>query len=227
MKKLKKVIIYIVSVFCGYLAIGYFLHLVVFPENKPDISNYFEEGQQYYSKAEGFDQTVVAQKDGLVHCNLVVDPHASGPPKHIHTEFDEYFEIKNGELTVWVDGAIKKIRPGQIVHIPKGTPHKAYNETSETIHLKEGFPMPEKFAFYLSQIYGIMDHFQNFGQMPATLFMIAPLQQAGFDSFLAEGPPIFFQKVMFFVLTPAARLMGYKSYYNEFDLRNNKRTKHP
>jgi len=212
--------IYVIILIAGYIVIGYFLHLVVFPEKKPEVSSYFKKDQMFTSKAEGFDQSVVAQEKGVVYCNLVVQPFAPGPPKHIHTKFDEYFEVQNGELSVWVDGEIKKIHPGEVVHIPKGTPHKPFNETSETIHLKESFAMPEKFAFYLSQVYQLMDYHPQFGKMPAMIFMLAPLHQAGFDSYLAEGPPVFIQKTIAFLAAPVARLMGYKSYYNPGELSN-------
>ncbi len=218
MKTFRKVIIYTIAVIAGYLTIGYLFHLVIFPENKPDVTTYFKEGQVYYSKAEGFRQTVVQQENGVVHCKLEVHPLAPGPPKHIHTTFDEYFEIENGELSIWVNGEIKRIQPGEIIHIPKGTPHKPFNETSDTIRLKKEFPLPEQFAFSLSQIYGLMDHAPDFGKMPSTIFILAPIHQAGFDSYLAEGPPVLIQKLIAFVFTPAARLMGYGSYYEEYDM---------
>lgn len=219
MNRLKKITLIVLIAITGYLAVGYLLHLVVFPEKKSEISDYFHKRHEFKSEAEGFYQEVVAQQDGLVYCNLVVSPFAPGPPKHIHTGFDEYFEVQNGELSVWVDGDIKRVKPGEVVHIPKGTPHQPFNETADTIYLKESFAMPEKFAFHLSQIYGLMDHHPNFGQMPAMVFMLAPLHVAGFDSFLYEGPPVFIQKLSSYLMTPIARLMGYKSYYEQYDVR--------
>jgi hypothetical protein len=45
----------------------------------------------------------------------------------------------------------------------------------------------------------------------------------GFDSQLADGPPIFLQKLTTFLVVPMARLFGYKSYYSEYDVRPCKR----
>lgn len=209
--------------FVGYLAIGYLFHLIIFPEKKPEISTYFHAGDEFTSEAEGFYQSVVAQHDGMVYCNLVVSPYAPGPPKHIHSSFDEYFEVQNGEMSVWVDGEVKKIKSGEVLHIPEGTPHQPLNETADTIHLKESFAMPEKFAFHLSQIYGLMDNHPKFGKMPAMLFMLAPLHLAGFDSYLHEGPPVFVQKLSSFLLTPISRVLGYKSYYQQYDVNRSKK----
>ena len=219
MKTFKKIIIYVIAVIAAYLIIGYLFHLVIFPEKKPGVSKYFEKGEVFYSKAEGVAQKVAKQENGFVYCDLEVHPFAPGPPMHIHTGFDESFEIDNGELSVWVNGEIKRINPGEVVYIPKGTPHKPFNETSDTIHLKKEFPLPEHFAFGLSQVYGLMDHHPDFGKMPAMIFMMAPIQQSGFDSYLAEGPLAPIQKTINFLVTPTARLMGFRSYYDEYNIK--------
>ena len=206
-------------IFIGlYLGIGNLLHRVIFPEKRPDVSSYFKPGPEFYSKAEGFRQKVVKQEKGFVHGHLEVEPFASGPPKHIHDDFDETFEIENGELTVWVGGEIKKLRPGQVLRIPKGTPHKPYNETADTIRLKGSFAFPEKFAFLLPQVYGFMDNNPDFGKSPKTIFQMALFQGAGFDSYLADGPPVPVQKATGFMVGPLARLLGFRSYYEKYDI---------
>ncbi|MBC7886909.1 MAG: hypothetical protein H7Z13_03410, partial [Ferruginibacter sp.] len=83
---------YFVIVLVAYLAIGYLLHTVVFPEQKPDISAYFKAGDIFYSKTEKIKQTVVKQENGFVFCAASIEPYAPGPPEHIHTDFDEVFE---------------------------------------------------------------------------------------------------------------------------------------
>ena len=209
---------YLFIVVAAYLATGYLLHAVIFPEKKPDISTYFKPGDIFYSKAEKVKQTVVKQENGYVYCSAVIEPFAPGPPMHIHTKFDEVFEITNGELSLWVNGEIKKLRPGQQLHIPKGTAHKPFNETADSIHTKGFIAFPEKFAFHLAQVYGLMDNDVNFGKSAGTMLQMSLLNHAGFDSYMA-GPPVFMQRAMAFLLTPATRLFGYKSYYPAYDIR--------
>lgn len=201
----------------AYLALGYLLHGVIFKEKKPPISNYFKPGQELHSRSEGFKQTVIKQTDGYVHCSLEIAPFAGGPPKHIHTGFDETFRVENGELTIWVDGTIKKIVPGQVLTIPKGTPHKPYNETGDTIRLKGAIAFPENFAFHLAQVYGVMDSQPGFEHSPGIFFQMPLFQRNGFDSYQADGPPVALQKILGFVVTPLSRLLGYKSYYAKYD----------
>jgi mannose-6-phosphate isomerase-like protein (cupin superfamily) len=217
-KIIKKTTMYIAIAITTYLAIGYLFHLVIFPEKKPAVSTYFKPGQQFYSKSEGFLQTVVKQENGNVFCSLEIEPFASGPPKHIHTGFDEFFEVSNGELTVWVNGEIKKIQPGEKLLIPKGTPHKPYNETSDTIFAKGSISFPEKFAYCLQQVYGVVDNTPGFEKSPKAILQMTMFSQAGFDSYAVDGPPVFVQRLTSFLLTPLARLCGYKSYYKKYDV---------
>jgi hypothetical protein len=113
---------------------------------------------------------------------------------------------------------VKKLKPGEVLHIPKGTPHQPFNETADTIKLKGTFAFPEKFAYALPHVYGVMDNDPDFVNSPAVILQMALFQDAGFDSYLAEGPPVFIQKTMGFIVTPIARLAGYKSYYKEYDI---------
>jgi mannose-6-phosphate isomerase-like protein (cupin superfamily) len=216
-KIVKKIAMIMLIVIASYLVIGNLLHRVIFPEKKPDVSTWFRPGQEFYSKTEKFRQTVIKQENGFVHCIAEIEPFAGGPPKHIHTNFDEIFEIENGELTLWVNGEIKKIRPGEVLRIPKGTPHKPYNETADTIRTKGAFAFPEKFAFTLAQVYAVADNQPGFEQSPTMIFQMPLFQSSGFDAYMVEGPPVFIQKAMGYLITPLSRALGYKSYYKKYD----------
>jgi mannose-6-phosphate isomerase-like protein (cupin superfamily) len=217
-KKIKKLMLYFLCFLVAYLVIGNLLHRIVFPEKKPNIATHFKPGQEFYSRAEGFRQIVTRQENGFVYGKLIAEPYAAGPPKHIHDGFDETFEIQNGELSLWIDGEVKKLRPGQVLHVPKGVPHKPYNKTAERIVVTGSFAFPEKFAFYLQQVYEFMDENPNFMKSPKTLLQMSLLQPAGFDSYIADGPPVVVQKAMAYVLAPLARMLGYKSYLPAFEV---------
>jgi mannose-6-phosphate isomerase-like protein (cupin superfamily) len=216
-KIIKKIAMLTLIFITSYLVIGNLLHRVVFPEQKPAASTWFKPGQQLYSKTEGFRQTVVKQENGYVHCRLEIEPFAAGPPSHIHTGFDEVFEVENGELTIWVDGETKKLHPGEVLCVPAGTPHKPFNLTADTIRMKGAIAFPEKFAFCLVQVYALMDSQPGFEQSPKAILQMPLFQTNGFDSYLAEGPPVFMQKAMGWVVVPMSRLLGYSSYYKAFD----------
>jgi mannose-6-phosphate isomerase-like protein (cupin superfamily) len=213
----KKIAMLALTLITAYLVLGNLLHRVIFPEKKPAVSTWFKPGQELYSKTEGFRQTVIKQGKGYVHCTLEMEPFAAGPPVHIHTGFDEVFEIENGELTVWVNGAIKKLHPGEVLLIPRGTPHKPYNETADTIRTKGAIAFPEKFAFCLVQVYAVMDNQPGFERSFKAILQMPLFQAEGFDSYVADGPPVLMQKAMGLVIAPMSRLLGYRSYYRAYD----------
>jgi mannose-6-phosphate isomerase-like protein (cupin superfamily) len=217
-KAIQRTAMYIFIFLAAYVGIGYLFHLVIFPENKPTVANYFKPGQQFYSKAEGFNQTVVKQENGHVYCTLQIDPFADGPPMHIHTTFDETFQVQNGTLSVLVDGKKIKLQPGDTLLVPRGTPHRPFNETADTISVKGEVAFPENFAYHLPQVYGIMDHTPGIATSPKMLLQMSLFWSEGFDSYVADGPPVPVQKAMGFLLTPFTRLIGYKSYYQQYDI---------
>ncbi len=53
MKGYKKVLLGIFLVLASYLPVGYFLHLIVFPETRPDLETYFEPGDIIDSEVGG------------------------------------------------------------------------------------------------------------------------------------------------------------------------------
>jgi hypothetical protein len=72
-----------------------------------------------------------------------------------------------------------------------------------------------EFAYHLSQLYRVVD---GMGGNPSALAMIMQFAVYGteMDAYMADGPPIIVQKAMRSLLAPTARLLGYKSYYEEY-----------
>lgn len=221
---IKKMAIYLFMAVAGYLSIGYLFHLLIFPENKPEVNNYFKPDDKFYSKVEGIKQRVVKQENGFVYCSAELEPLAEGPPRHIHASFDEVFEVVNGKLSIWVDGEVKQIVAGEKLFIPRGVPHKPFNETTEHIRIKGTIAFPEKFAYHLPQVYGVLEEKPDLVNSPGMVLQMALFNTAGFDSYLADGPPVVVQKITGFLVTPLARLLGYKSYYAAYDLRHQNAT---
>ena len=82
-----------------YLLVGNLFHRVVFPMPAPDPATYPKVGDVF-----GSGSDVLRIEDGWVYLRLVMEPRAKGPPPHVHQGFGEYFAVKEGTLTLWVDG---------------------------------------------------------------------------------------------------------------------------
>lgn len=200
----------------GYLAIGYLFHLVIFPETKPDPDSYFEPGDVIKSETQRNKIKVLSKGNDHLRLELTFYPGAEGPPPHIQTEWDEKYKVLSGELSLLLDGEEKKLAPGDEITIPRGIPHKPSNPSDETVVCE--VIMPAQFVLYLGQAYGYMDEDEKNAQPPRMIFQMAMLNQY-FDSYLGEGPPVWVQKVLNFLLIPLARLLGYKSFYEKYRLR--------
>ena len=51
-----------------------------------------------------------------------------GPPPHIHHFEDESFYLLEGNITFWAGGRTIHAKPGDFIHIPRGTVHSLKNE---------------------------------------------------------------------------------------------------
>jgi quercetin dioxygenase-like cupin family protein len=45
-----------------------------------------------------------------------------GPPPHTHA-WEEIYVVLSGEMDVLVDGVVKRLRTGDLAHVPANTPH--------------------------------------------------------------------------------------------------------
>lgn len=219
-QKIKRIFLWTSFAVIGYFVIGIILNYYIFPEKKPDYGSYFKPGDKLHSASEGFDQTVLWQKDGWIHTRLVIQPKGFGPPAHIHTNLDETFIVKEGVLSILVNGEKKILRAGESITVTKGTPHKPFNETDFPVIVESNEnekSLPVEFAYHLSQLYPFID---SLGEKPSNFALVMQLSVYGneMDAWLADGLPISVQKAMRYLLAPTARLLGYRNYYEKYKI---------
>ncbi len=210
MKRLKK---YGLAILIGlglYLGVGYFLHLVVFPEYKPNLTDYFIPGDVLPNKSGGYRQVVIQQEGGIVSTQLDMDPFSQGPPLHTHHTFDETFTALDKPVNLIVNNEVVVLAPGETIAAPAGVPHKMFNDTGEPVSMILT-NMPVQKLVYLTQVYGYMNEHQDNLNMGKALLQLSLILQY-FDSDTNEGPPVFVQNMLFFLMRPLARLLGYSSY---------------
>jgi len=200
-----------------YLIFGIVINEYVFPAATPDYANYFLPGDKLVSKYEGFDQTILGIKNGYLHTRLVVAPNAAGPPEHFHENFTETFTVKNGTLSMLVNGEKRILKAGETISVPPMTKHKPFNETGEPVLVEsdDEKTLPVEFGYHLSQLYGVMDSYPNGISVPQMMMQFAVYGTEA-DSYIADGPSLGTQKAMRVIMAPTARLLGYKNYYEEY-----------
>ena len=63
------------------------------------------------------------QTNGVLSMIEQTMPYNSGPPPHLHTGMEEMFYLIEGEMTVWVAGEIKVLKPDSFCLVPRNTVH--------------------------------------------------------------------------------------------------------
>lgn len=194
----------------AYFLLGGILFNHIFKPSRPDYAAFFKENSQFSSQMEGLSQEVKKVENGWAHCRMEMKAFASGPPEHVHETFDELFIVEKGTASMMVNGEKKTVKAGESILIPRGTPHKPFNETNEVVILNDltnQYPtMPDDFAYGLLLLFPAMDKIGD-ARSPKNLL---PLSAQGndFDTWSSDTPiPV--QKAIRWLLGPTARLLGY------------------
>jgi mannose-6-phosphate isomerase-like protein (cupin superfamily) len=188
------------------------------PESKAPESYYPGVGQVFQSRAEGFTQKIIKADGEHIWLELIIAPHAQGPPAHVHTTFAETFAVVQGDLSLLVGDQVKVIRAGEEYTVPPGTVHQPFNPTGNEVvvrgPLTTQYALPRDFGLFLSQMYGFMDESPAHTRPPAILLQMS-IFAPRYDAWLAR-PPLVLQRVQYATLRPIARVLGYRSYYARF-----------
>ncbi len=215
MKKVSKTLAWLIGV---YIVGGTFLDQWIFPEPQPAETYFPPAGYVFASETEGFDQRILGREGGLFWIELTLRPNAPGPPEHIHTSFAEKFIVAEGTLSLLADGQVRELGPSESFLIPPGVPHKPFNRTDEPVvvrgPLTKEYGIPEPFSVFLTQAYGFFDEDPANNQAPRALLQMSRFSPR-YDSWSA-GPPLFAQRLLFQIIGPTARLLGYRAYYPRF-----------
>ena len=77
----------------------------------------------------------------LLELRGTLGPRQEGPPMHIHHLEDEEGLVTAGVLSAEVGGVRVEARPGERVHLPRGVPHRWWNQGDEPLEF-EGTSAP-------------------------------------------------------------------------------------
>lgn len=64
-----------------------------------------------------------SDSDGAMFAFEHPDLAPGGPPRHIHIEQDEFFQVNKGTFLFEIDGEKHTLRTGDTLFVPRGVPH--------------------------------------------------------------------------------------------------------
>ncbi len=142
--------------------------------------------------------------------------HAAGPPEHVHPKLEERFKVVSGTLNVSVGGEERMVTEGEEVIVPRGTPHRFWNDSEEEVRLEGEVRPALRMETFLETMFGLArDGKTNSNGVPSLLQAAVIMSEYSDEVYLAQ-PPLAVQKVLFGILAPIGRLFGYKARYPQY-----------
>ena len=131
--------------------------------------------------------------------------HQEGPPLHIHHVEDEEGVVTSGVLSATVGGQRVDAGPGQTVPLPRGVPHRWWNEGDQPLAF-EGRARPVvDLDRYLQAVFEVMNAGAP-GRPPLFYLAHVALRHRRTQAVLVMPPPV--QAVLFRVVVALGTLLG-------------------
>lgn len=131
---------------------------------------------------------------------------------HVHPLAEERFLVASGRIKVVVDGREQLVGPGEQAVVPPGRPHYFINawdgDTEFTVEFRPG---QQHLLFFSNFARLTAEHPEWFSAKgdPDFLLIAASLHRFRDHTYLAK-PPVLIQKLLFALVTPIAKLAGYR-----------------
>jgi len=150
---------------------------------------------------------------------MVVRPGGFVTGEHIHPHQEERFQIASGEITLRVRGEERRYAAGEDITIPRGTPHAWWNSGAHDLRVLLEFRPAGRFAEFITTFFALA----RTGKTNKRGLPVNPLQLAATfseyrDVIRGTTPSWGIQRMLFTILTPIGRWLGYRpdvSYVRE------------
>ncbi len=156
----------------------------------------------------------------FVRLEVVAEPGAPGPPEHVHEHQEEYFSVQAGTLAGSVDGEPFRLEAGEERTVWPGTPHTWGNGGDDELRVLIEVRPARRFEEVLEVFYGLARDGKTNEEGLPNLLQLAVIGQEYWEDNHVTSPPPLVQKVLFAVLAPLGRRLGYKPYYPEYSPMN-------
>ena len=147
-----------------------------------------------------------------------VSPLTSAREKlHYHPYQENRFTVTHGQLLFTIDGKEQLASVGDIISIPKNVPHSFYNSGLVNAHyVQEFFP-----ALKIDSLFETFFVLAREGKLNKSgspnIFRTARILLHFKKEIRLAHPNWMFQNIIFNLLAPLARLIGYKAAYDQND----------
>lgn len=102
-----------------------------------------------------FVRTAADTGGELLELELVWPRPGSRAPEHVHPEAEERYEVLSGRAAFRVGADEREAGAGEVVTVPPGTPHLAWNPTQDEVRLKVEFRPALRWEDFVERLFAI------------------------------------------------------------------------
>ena len=143
-------------------------------------------------------------------------PHSDQPPDHYHPYQEEHFEVLKGKFHTKIGCEERAYETGEKFTVPKNTAHWMQNISDEEGCLIWHVRPAMKTQGFLETMWGLEADGKTNTNGGLNLLQLAVILQEYSDEFRVPSPPFWVQRILFGLLSPIGKMIGYRVSYPQY-----------
>jgi quercetin dioxygenase-like cupin family protein len=152
----------------------------------------------------------------LMVADLHIRPGGAVVGEHVHPSIEEKFTVLRGQVGFKLAGKTAVAGPGQTLVLPPGVAHDWWNAGSEEALVRVEIRPGARFQEMVMNIFGLAQDGKTNAKGLPSLLQLSLFAPEFADVVVFTRPPPSVQRVIFGVLGPIARLLGYRGSYPQY-----------
>jgi quercetin dioxygenase-like cupin family protein len=150
----------------------------------------------------------------LLQVDWIGEPGWTTGPDHVHPRQEERFEVLSGKLGLRVGDVERVHSAGEVIMVPEGAPHAAWNAGDDEVHVLVDFRPALKTERAFETLAGLArDGKTNRTGVPKNPLRLALILREFEEEIYFVRPPLAVQRVILGALAFIGRLLGYRAEY--------------
>ncbi len=163
-----------------------------------------------------FIQTSRDTAGELLEMEVTYKAHLKEPPPHYHPYQSEEFTILSGELTVNKNGKTEVYKSGDQFRIPANEIHSMWNDSHQPAIVNWKITPALNSEYLFETTVGLANEGKTNTEGLPSLLQLAVMLPYFESVFRTVKPPYAWQKIIFNLLAPIARMKGYEPFYKKY-----------
>ena len=149
----------------------------------------------------------------LLVSDLRLHPGAAAIGPHIHPNADERFTAVKGKIGYLLGDQKKILQANESMEIPRGIVHDFWNAGDEEARVIVEIRPGARMELMMITMFSLAYEGKTNKKGVPNLLQMALIAKEFEDVLQVMNPPLWVQRVLFGILAPIARLVGYKAIY--------------